>query len=294
MGTPTLVCVWSCPNFSALAGRPFLSDIWLLISGDAMGVTDWKSELRIYVHGVMLLLAFACLRFGTLVMSVIEMCELNIEKGTGVLVGRGGRGRRPGDGNDERADDLNGYGNNQGLRSNGGIEGVNGNVKGVNKGLGGAPDFPMIIAQQLQNLLPTMLAQVGNQGNVRNQNDDVVNENEYDGKRGDVVLTRWIEKKESMQDMSGCSVNQKVKYTADLFVEFFPSHEMQKLETMLWNHAMVRAGHAAHTDRMVAVIEPKTIQKAVQIYSTQTDEAVRNGSNLNFVCPFGFILMHRF
>ncbi|GJT76949.1 hypothetical protein Tco_1043674 [Tanacetum coccineum] len=23
MGTPTLVCVWSCPNFSALAGRPF-------------------------------------------------------------------------------------------------------------------------------------------------------------------------------------------------------------------------------------------------------------------------------
>ncbi|GJV91417.1 fructokinase-2, partial [Tanacetum coccineum] len=23
MGTPTQVCVWSCPNFSALAGRPF-------------------------------------------------------------------------------------------------------------------------------------------------------------------------------------------------------------------------------------------------------------------------------
>ncbi|GJZ75354.1 transcription factor DIVARICATA-like protein [Tanacetum coccineum] len=23
MGTPTLVCVWSCPNFSAPAGRPF-------------------------------------------------------------------------------------------------------------------------------------------------------------------------------------------------------------------------------------------------------------------------------
>ncbi|GKD63570.1 hypothetical protein Tco_1305678 [Tanacetum coccineum] len=37
MGTPTLVCVWSCPNFSAPAGRPFrcVSDIWLLISGDA-------------------------------------------------------------------------------------------------------------------------------------------------------------------------------------------------------------------------------------------------------------------
>ncbi|GJZ57609.1 putative reverse transcriptase domain-containing protein [Tanacetum coccineum] len=39
MGTPTLVCVWSCPNFSAPVGRPFrcVSDIWLLISGDAKG-----------------------------------------------------------------------------------------------------------------------------------------------------------------------------------------------------------------------------------------------------------------
>nr|GEV07413.1 hypothetical protein [Tanacetum cinerariifolium] len=31
--------------------------------------------------------------------------------------------------------------------------------------------------------------------------------------------------------------------------EFCPSHEMQKLETELWNHVMVEAGHAAYTDR---------------------------------------------
>ncbi|GKA75745.1 putative reverse transcriptase domain-containing protein [Tanacetum coccineum] len=31
--------------------------------------------------------------------------------------------------------------------------------------------------------------------------------------------------------------------------EFCPSHEMQKLESELWNHAMVGAGHAAYTDR---------------------------------------------
>nr|GEV48530.1 reverse transcriptase domain-containing protein [Tanacetum cinerariifolium] len=31
--------------------------------------------------------------------------------------------------------------------------------------------------------------------------------------------------------------------------EFYPSHEMQKLESELWNHAMVRVGHAAYTDR---------------------------------------------
>ncbi|GKB85906.1 putative reverse transcriptase domain-containing protein [Tanacetum coccineum] len=148
---------------------------------------------------------------------------------------------------------------------------------------------------------------------------------------------------ESVQDMSGCSIDQKVKYTAGSFVgkaltwwnsqirtlswevavsmswndfkfmmiqEFCPSHEMQKLESELWNHAMVGAGHAAYTDRfhelarlvphlvtlesrmieryvyglapqirgMVAATEPKTIQKAVQISGALTDEAVRNGS----------------
>ncbi|GKE43175.1 hypothetical protein Tco_1470459 [Tanacetum coccineum] len=92
--------------------------------------------------------------------------------------------------------------------------------------------------------------------------------------------------------------------------EFCPSHEMQKLESELWNYAMVGAGHAAYTDRfhelarlvphlvtpesrmieryvygvalqicgMVAVTEPKTIQKAVQISGALTDEAIRNGS----------------
>ncbi|GKE30844.1 reverse transcriptase domain-containing protein [Tanacetum coccineum] len=151
-----------------------------------------------------------------------------------------------------------------------------------------------------------MLAQVSNRGNVRNQNGNVVNENveenvrnvivngnlvgcsykeflacnlkEYDGKGDVVVLTRWIEKIEFVLDMSGCSIDQKVKYTAGLFVgkaltwwnsqirtlswevavsmswndfkfmmiqEFCPSHEIQKLESELWNHAMVEAGYAA-------------------------------------------------
>ncbi|GKF93362.1 reverse transcriptase domain-containing protein, partial [Tanacetum coccineum] len=31
--------------------------------------------------------------------------------------------------------------------------------------------------------------------------------------------------------------------------EFCPSHEMQMLETELWNHVMVQAGHEAYTDR---------------------------------------------
>ncbi|GKD11739.1 hypothetical protein Tco_1196146 [Tanacetum coccineum] len=65
--------------------------------------------------------------------------------GTGVRVGRGGRGKRLREGNDERVDDLNGQENDQGLGANGGIEEVNGNVEGVNGGVGGAPDFSMII-----------------------------------------------------------------------------------------------------------------------------------------------------
>nr|GEV48419.1 reverse transcriptase domain-containing protein [Tanacetum cinerariifolium] len=238
-------------------------------------------------------------------------------------------------------DDLNGQGNDQGLRANRGVEGVNRNVKGVSGGVGGAPDFSTIIAHQLQNLLPAMLDQVGNQRNVENKN--ACNPKEYDGKGGVVVLTRWIEKIESMHDMSGCSIDQKVKYTTGSFVgkaltwwnsqirtlsqevavsmswndfkfmmieEFYPSHEMQKLETELWNYVMVGAGHTAYTDRfhelarlvphlvtlesrmieryvyslalqiygMVAATKPKTIKKDVQIFGVLTDEAIRNGS----------------
>ncbi|GKE86491.1 hypothetical protein Tco_1560233, partial [Tanacetum coccineum] len=89
--------------------------------------------------------------------------------GMGERVGRGGRGRGPRGGNDDRVDELNSQGNDQGARANGNVEGVNG-------GVGGAPDFSTIIAQQLQNLLPAILAQVGNQGNIESQNGNVVNE----------------------------------------------------------------------------------------------------------------------
>nr|GEU86806.1 hypothetical protein [Tanacetum cinerariifolium] len=95
----------------------------------------------------------------------------------GKRVGRGGRDRGPKGGNDECVNELNGQRNDQGLGANWGVKGVNGNVEGVNGGVGEARDFLTIIAQQLQNLLPVMLAQVGNQENVGNQNGNVVNEN---------------------------------------------------------------------------------------------------------------------
>ncbi|GJW26867.1 putative reverse transcriptase domain-containing protein [Tanacetum coccineum] len=113
--------------------------------------------------------------------------------------------------------------------------------------------------------------------------------------------------------MSGCSVNQKVKYNAGSFVgkaltwwnsqirmlsrkvaismswddfkymmieEFCPSHAMQKLETKLWNHVMVGAGHAAYTDRFheLASNRAKDYTKGLHISGALTDEAVKNGS----------------
>ncbi|GJU66249.1 reverse transcriptase domain-containing protein [Tanacetum coccineum] len=212
--------------------------------------------------------------------------------GTGGRVGRGGgRGRGPRGGNNDHVDELNSQRNDQGVGANGDVEGVNKNVEGVNRG---APDFSTIIAQQLQNLLPTMLAQVG----------------------GAVVLTRWIEKMESVQDTSGCSIDQKVKYTAGSLVgkastwwnsqirtlslevavsmswngfkfmmieEFCPSHEMQKLETELWNHAMVGAGHAAYTDRFheLARLVPHLVTpESRKIERNGSIKKVENGGNV--------------
>ncbi|GKB93156.1 reverse transcriptase domain-containing protein, partial [Tanacetum coccineum] len=249
----------------------------------------------------------------------------------GVMGGRDGRG----------GGRTRGHSGDQG---DGRINGQDGQVGGqgseVNDGVNGVPDFFTIIAQQLQNLLPTIVAQEGDQG--RGQG-NACNPKEYDGKGGAIVYTHWIKKMESVQDMSGCRDNQKVKYTAGLFVgkaltwwnsqiykrgreavvgmswedlktltreDICPSNEMQKLETKLWNHAMVGAGHTMYTDRfhelarlvphlvtpegkridryvyglapqirgMEVATEPKTIQKAVQIAGTLTDEALRNGS----------------
>ncbi|GJX06986.1 putative reverse transcriptase domain-containing protein [Tanacetum coccineum] len=194
MGMPTQVCVWSCPNFSAPAGRPFrcVSDIWLLISGDA------------------------------------------------------------------------------------------------------------------KNLLPAMLAQVSNRGNIGNQNGNVVNENVQDNVGNMLVNGNWI-RTLSHEVAVSMSWND---FKFMMIQEFCPSHEMPKLESELWNHAMVGAGHAMYTNRfhklawlvphlvtpesmmieryvyglasqirgMVAATEPKTILKAVQISGALTDEAVRNGS----------------
>ncbi|GJV30259.1 reverse transcriptase domain-containing protein [Tanacetum coccineum] len=195
--------------------------------------------------------------------------------GTGGRVGREGRRvREPRRRKVEPTGEPKGQGNDQGVE--------------VNKGVDGVPDFSMIIAQQLQNLLPTMLAQVGNQGSNqgdnRNQSGIAINDNI----RGDVrnVILNNGRKGCTYKEFLACNPKEYdgkgVKYTAGSFVgkaltwwnsqihtrshevavsmtwddfkvlmrEYFcPSKEMKKLETELWNYAMVGAGHAAYTDR---------------------------------------------
>ncbi|GKB26966.1 putative reverse transcriptase domain-containing protein, partial [Tanacetum coccineum] len=200
--------------------------------------------------------------------------------GTGGRAGRGG-GRSRGCFSDQ---------------GDGRIDGQGGQVGGlgseVNDSVNEVPDFSTIIAQQLQNLLPTIVAQVGDQGrgqeNGRNQNGDAANDNirgnvsrgctykeflaynskEYDGKGGAIVYTHWIEKMESVQDMSGCRDSHKVKYTTGSFVG---------KALKWWNSQIYTRGREA-TVGFMSWLEPKTIQKAMQIASTLTDEALRNGS----------------
>ncbi|GKC32178.1 putative reverse transcriptase domain-containing protein, partial [Tanacetum coccineum] len=64
-----------------------------------------------------------------------------------------------------------------------------------------------------RTFLSVLLAHLEIEEMIGNQKVNVDNENEYAGKGGVVVLTRWIEKRESMHDISGCSNDQKVKYT---------------------------------------------------------------------------------
>ncbi|GKG07931.1 hypothetical protein Tco_0333763, partial [Tanacetum coccineum] len=78
---------------------------------------------------------------------------------------------------------------------------------------------------QLQNILPQIVTQVTNNVNNANANGEnsgnrnrgnngcsykgflACNPRDYDGKGGAVVLTRWIEKMESVIENSGCAEN---------------------------------------------------------------------------------------
>nr|GEX10042.1 phosphoribosylglycinamide formyltransferase, chloroplastic [Tanacetum cinerariifolium] len=65
-----------------------------------------------------------------------------------------------------------------------------------------------------------------------------------------------------------------------LHLEFYPSHEMQKLETELWNHAMVGAGHVAYTDRFheLARLVPHLVTPKSRKIESDDNNMTRNGN----------------
>nr|GEV19416.1 hypothetical protein [Tanacetum cinerariifolium] len=163
----------------------------------------------------------------------------------------GGMGGRAGSGGDRTRGRFGNHGDGR-------IDGQGGQVGGLGSevidGVNGVPVFSTIIAQQLQNLLHT----IGDVSRSCTYKEFLAcNPKEYDGKGGAILYTRWIKKMVSVRDMSVCRDSHKVKYTTGSFVdfkiftreEFYPTNEMKKLETELWNHAMVDVGHAAYTDR---------------------------------------------
>ncbi|GKE21654.1 hypothetical protein Tco_1433166, partial [Tanacetum coccineum] len=96
--------------------------------------------------------------------------------------GRGGRGRRPRVGNDERVDELNGQGNDQGMGANEDVKGSQWECRGRQWGC----------TQLLNDHCPTIskpfTRHVGSGCSYKEFL--ACNPKEYDGKGGAVVLTR--------------------------------------------------------------------------------------------------------
>nr|GEZ67902.1 hypothetical protein [Tanacetum cinerariifolium] len=166
---------------------------------------------------------------------------------------------------------------------NGRIDGQGGQVGGqgsdVNDGVDGVLDFSTIIAQQLRNLLPTIVTQVGDQGrgqgNGRNQNGDAINENI----RGDI---------RNVIENNDCRGYTYKEFLACNPKEYDGKGVMRcrswklSYEIMSWSRlAMLRILIGS-----MSWLDPRdgggngtlTIQKAIQIAGRLTDEALRNGS----------------
>ncbi|GKC79099.1 putative reverse transcriptase domain-containing protein, partial [Tanacetum coccineum] len=174
-------------------------------------------------------------------------CCRIIGRGTGVRVGRGVRGRRPREGNDERVDDLNGQGNDQGLGAHGG----NGNVVNEN------------VQENIRNVLVN-----GNRVGCSYKEFLACNPKKYDGKGGAVVLTHWIEKMENVR--AGHAAYTDRFHELARLVPHLVTPESRMIKRYVY-------GLAPQIRGMVEATEPKIMQKAVQISGALTDEAVRNG-----------------
>nr|GEY91063.1 hypothetical protein [Tanacetum cinerariifolium] len=106
----------------------------------------------------------------------------------------------------------------------------------------------------------------------------------YDGKDGAIVYTRWIEKMEPVQEMSGCGVNQKVKaghgaysdrfHVLARLVPYLVTPENKRIERYIY-------GLALQIRVMVVATKPTIIQSVVLKAGMLTDEAIRPSRDSN-------------
>nr|GEV33558.1 putative reverse transcriptase domain-containing protein [Tanacetum cinerariifolium] len=125
-------------------------------------------------------------------------------------------------------------------------------------------EFDLVI----MNLLPTILAQVGNQGsnlrNGRNQNGDAVNDDIHGDVRN-VIRTMTVGT--HMVKLSNPYMRTRGRYRYVMGrlktltrEEFCLVNEMQKLETKFWNHAIVGAGHVVYTDMFYELARDRNVR----------------------------------
>nr|GEU45020.1 putative reverse transcriptase domain-containing protein [Tanacetum cinerariifolium] len=153
-------------------------------------------------------------------------------------------------------------------------------------------DIAAIIAQQLQNILPQIVTQVTNNVNNANANGQnsrnggnggnnvcsyktflACNPRDYDGKGGAVVLTRWIEKIESVQERGR---EDAIGYT-DRF------HELATLVSHLVTLESKRIeryinGLAPQIHGMLQATQPTMMQSAILKAGILTNKAIRCGT----------------
>ncbi|GKC03885.1 hypothetical protein Tco_0995495 [Tanacetum coccineum] len=133
-------------------------------------------------------------------------------------------------------------------------KGVNGNVR-ESMGLGGVTDFSLHCPKIVRTSYHVMSIVNGNRVGCSYKEFLACNPKEYDGKGGAVVFTRWIEKMDTVQDMSGCNPHN-AKPRSLLFSMSWNDLKSRKIERYVY-------GLAPQIRGMVAATEPKTMQKAV-------------------------------
>nr|GEV02087.1 hypothetical protein [Tanacetum cinerariifolium] len=159
----------------------------------------------------------------------------SLRGGTSVRVGRGGRDRRHSEGNDERVDDLNGQGNDQGTGANEGCRGT----------------------------------QVGNQGNIGNQNDNVVDENVQENVRN--VLVNGNREGCSYKEFLACNPKEYDDKALTWWNSQIRTLSQKVVVSMSWND--FKAGHAAYTNRF-----HESARLVPHLVTPESRKIERNGS----------------